>query len=66
MAYQPQRRDIIEMYMSIGHDHIVKTLSKYWEKEALNLSAFDTLSLIDWVNTYLTDLKRFGITDMYL
>ena len=31
---------------------MMKTLSKYWEKEALNLSAFDTLSLIDWVNIY--------------
>ena len=40
--------------------------SRYWEKEAINLIAFDLLTLIEWCHEYLLDLKRFGISDVYL
>ena len=66
MSMQPQRRDIIQMYMNTLHAKNMEVLSRYWEKNATNISAFDTLSLIDWVYTYLKDLKKFGITDMFL
>jgi len=54
------------MYIRNGHDHMMEVLSYYWEKTASKLSAFDTLSLVDWCHIYLKQLKQFGITDTYL
>ena len=61
MAQQPQRRDIINIYMSHGHDHLMSVLSYYWEKQATRISAFDTLTMLDWSFNYLKELKMFGI-----
>lgn len=47
--------------MDIGHSMIMKVLSKFWDKYGVNLSAFETLSLIDWCHNYLKDLKNFGV-----
>lgn len=52
--------------MEEGHELMLKVLHRFWEKHAINMSAFETLSLIDWVNTYLLELRNFGITDVYL
>lgn len=38
-------------------------LAYYWEKRAIRLSAFDTLALIDWCNTYINELRNFGVRD---
>ena len=45
------------MFMENGHKYMMNLMSKYWEKQAHNLSAFDTLSLIEWCYTYLKELK---------
>ena len=66
MSQQPQRRDIITVYMDISHRQICSVLSHYWEKQAVKLSAFDTLTLIDWCYQYIRNLKDFGITDSFL
>lgn len=42
--------------MENGHKYMMNLMSKYWEKQSHNLSAFDTLSLIEWCNTYLKEL----------
>lgn len=52
--------------MKDGHTHLVQELAYFWEKQALKISAFDTLSIVDWCFIYLNDLKRFGINDVYL
>lgn len=52
--------------MTTGHDHLTTKLRKFWEREAVSLSAFDSLSLIDWCHTYIEDLSMFGISDIYL
>ena len=66
LAQSPQRRDVIQMYMDIGHTHMMAVFSRYWEKEAINLIAFDLLTLIEWCYEYLINLKRFGVVDVYL
>ena len=52
--------------MDISHRQICSVLSHYWEKQAVKLSAFDTLTLIDWCYQYIRELKNFGITDSFL
>lgn len=45
---------------------MMSILSKFWEKHSVHLSPFETLSIIDWCQIYIKDLKRFGVTDVYL
>lgn len=45
---------------------MMSILTKFWEKHSVHLSAFETLSVIDWCQIYIKDLKRFGVTDVYL
>ena len=52
--------------MNVAHEHMMSVLSNYWEKQSIKLSAFDTLSLVDWCHSYLKEMKQFGMTDMYL
>jgi hypothetical protein len=52
--------------MDIGHSMTMKVLQKFWDKYGVSLSAFETLSLIDWCHNYLKDLKNFGVQDVYL
>jgi len=52
--------------MDIGHSEIIKILTKWWEKHAVEMSAFETLALIDWTYNYIKPLKRFGINDIFL
>jgi len=66
MSQQPQRREIIAMFMENGHTQMMSILTKFWEKHSVHLSAFETLSVIDWCQIYIKDLKRFGVTDVYL
>jgi hypothetical protein len=47
--------------MDIGHSMTMKVLQKFWDKYGVSLSAFETLSLIDWCHNYLKDLKNFGV-----
>lgn len=66
MAQSPQRRDLIAIFMEHGHIHTMEVLQHFWEKQSVKLSAFDTLSLVDWCYTYLTQLRQFGISDLHL
>lgn len=66
MAQQTQRRDIIGIFMRTMHENITNVMSYYWEKKCINLSPFDTLSLIDWVFNFIKELKMFGISDPFL
>ena len=63
MCQQPQRRDLVTVYMDAVHAQLSNVLAYYWEKRAMKLSAFDTLALIDWCNTYINELRNFGVHD---
>jgi hypothetical protein len=52
--------------MDVMHSHLTDVLSYFWEKQAVKISAFDTLSIVDWSYNYIKDLKNFGITDIFL
>ena len=66
MAQSPQRRDIIAVYMEEGHELMMKVVHRFWEKHAISMGTYETLSLIDWVHNYILELRNFGITDVYL
>ena len=51
------------MYMETAHPHIKDILAKFWLSNALDMSPFETLSIIDWIHTYNKLLKQFGISD---
>lgn len=38
LALKPQRKDIIEMYMKVGHTHMSEVLSRFWEQRAIDLN----------------------------
>ena len=66
MAQQTQRRDIIAIYMSAAHEHMMAVLQYFWDKHCTQISAFDTLSMVDWCYQYINELKKFGINDHHL
>jgi hypothetical protein len=49
--------------MKAAHAHLCDVLSRFWEERAIELSAFETVSLIEWTYSYYKSLKRFGIND---
>ena len=40
---------------------MLQVLSEFWDKFAVELSPFETLSLVDWTFNYDKMLKKFGI-----
>ena len=42
---------------------MMESLSSLWEKKAVEMNPFDTLSLIDWTFKYNNQLKQFGVKD---
>ena len=52
--------------MDNGHSLVTKMLGRFWEKNAAQMSAFETLHLIDWCDQYLQNLRDFGIRDVFL
>ena len=57
LALKPMRINIIEWYMDISHSHLLKVLSIYWEHNAIEMSPFETLTLIDWSYNYNKQLR---------
>jgi hypothetical protein len=63
LSLNPQRKDIIELYMNNGHPHMTEILATYWKLNGLEFSPFDTMTLVDWTYTYNLDLLKFGVKD---
>ena len=56
LALKPMRTDIIRWQMDMTHSHLLKVLSIYWENNAIEMTPFETLTLIDWSFQYNNQL----------
>lgn len=56
LAQPKQRTDIVRFYMDLSHAHILKLLGDYWEKNAIDLNAYQTLQMVDWAYQYNNSL----------
>lgn len=63
LALRPQRKDYINSIMELTHLHIMQVQGNFWEVIGIEMSPFETLSLIDWNYSYYQDLRRFGVRD---
>jgi hypothetical protein len=49
--------------MEVHHPHILDLLGSFWEKFAVDLNPYETLSVVDFAYTYYNKQRKFGVRE---